>query len=99
MHRLGSAYPPVAFASAFPDVKETTSPHTILVRAIKQLKLVAVDGVYQQFTCVNHTAQPSVSSACCWQNPDHDLATIFGSEEDYIVRELRTTPLPVMHYP
>lgn len=35
----------------------------LLVEACQRLWLHAVDGVYQQFTCVNHTTQPSPLTA------------------------------------
>ncbi|MDC6668294.1 hypothetical protein OEZ84_26530, partial [Leclercia adecarboxylata] len=64
------------------------------------LWLHAVDGVYQQFTYVGHTNQPSVSPACCSQGLHGASRRPHTTESwDYIVRKLRTPPLPATHYP
>jgi len=43
--------------------RDTSKPRTILVQACQHLWLVCVCGVYQQFTYVGHTTQPSTVSA------------------------------------
>lgn len=64
---LGPAYSPVTQCQRAPRCKKDNQSHTILVEACQQLWLHAVDGVYQQFTCIDHTNQPSVSPARCSQ--------------------------------
>jgi len=39
----------------------------LLVQAYQQLWLVNRYGVYQQFTSVTHTSQPSPSARCCYE--------------------------------
>lgn len=65
---LGPAYSPVTKRQRAPRCKKGNQSRTILVKAYQQLWLHAVDGVYQQFTFVDHTNQPSVSPACCSQD-------------------------------
>ena len=65
---LGPACSPVTQCQRAPRCKRDNQSRTILVEACQQLRLHAVDGVYQQFTCVGHTNQPSVSPACCSQD-------------------------------
>lgn len=64
---LGPAYSPVTQRQRAPRCKKGNQSRTILVKAYQQLWLHAVDGVYQQFTFVDHTNQPSVFPACCSQ--------------------------------
>ena len=64
---LGPACSPVTQCQRAPRCKRDNQSRTILVEACQQLRLHAVDGVYQQFTYVGHTNQPSVSPACCSQ--------------------------------
>lgn len=71
----------------------------LLVEACQQLWLLAVDGVYQQFTFVDHTNQPSVAPACCSQDLYDASRRSYTMEAwDYIVRKLRTPSLPMTHY-
>ncbi|MNZ96386.1 hypothetical protein D3C78_1155770 [compost metagenome] len=65
---LGPACSPVTQCQRAPRCKRDNQSRTILVEACQQLWLHAVDGVYQQFTYVGHTNQPSVSPACCSQD-------------------------------
>lgn len=97
---LGPAYSPMTQCQRAPRCKRDNQSCTILVKAYQQLWLHAVDGVYQQFTYVGHTNQPSVSPACCSQGLHGASRRPHTTESwDYIVRKLRTPPLPATHYP
>lgn len=65
---LGPAYSPMTQCQRVSRCKRDNQSCTILVEAYQQLWLHAVDGVYQQFTYVDHTNQPSVAPACCSQD-------------------------------
>lgn len=65
---LGPAYSPMTQCQRASRCKRDNQSCTILVEAYQQLWLHAVDGVYQQFTYVDHTNQPSVAPACCSQD-------------------------------
>lgn len=56
---LGSASPPVALLSAYPQYKRNIQLLCLLATAFQYLWLLNVDDVYQQFTCVNRTIKPS----------------------------------------
>ena len=64
---LGPACSPVTRCQRVPRCKRDNQSRTLLVEACQQLWLHAVDGVYQQFTYVGRTTQPSASPACCSQ--------------------------------
>jgi len=66
-NRVDPASPPVTFLSLCPQ-KANEQPITyLLVKAYQHLGLVKYHGVYQQFTYVGLTIQPSSPATWCWQ--------------------------------
>ena len=59
MKGLGSVSLPVVVCPCSFRMKETIQPLAILAQACQQLWLVANDGIYQQFSYLNLTLQPS----------------------------------------
>lgn len=55
--------------------------------------------VYQQFTCVHLTVQPSPSCPCDSDIPRYFSRNNAPPSRGYIVRALCTMPLPAMHCP
>ena len=82
-----------------PDVKGVTDYVPFWLEPVSKVWLIAVGGVYQQFTCVNHTIKPSVSCTSCSYNLELPHSNFDLLKKDYIVRKLPTNPLPDMQYP
>lgn len=62
---VGSVYLPVVIRRRNPRCKRINRPRTFWSERINNISLFAVDGIYQQFTYVNHIAQPSPQPAYC----------------------------------
>lgn len=60
---LGSAYLPVVVCQRIPRCKRDIQLRTFWSKPVSDIWLLAVDGIYQQFTFVNHITQPSTSPA------------------------------------
>lgn len=76
---LGPVYPPVACITTCPYYKQKHPATYRLVNAYQQLWHPEINDVYQQFTCVAHTSQPSASPRCCFEDRHHDLAAMVNT--------------------
>lgn len=83
---LGSAFSPVVVLSAQPQTGRGLSDYVaFLAQACQHLWLVSHYSVYQQFTCVNHVAQPSDPSALMLADLAIPHRSAFLLREVYIV--------------
>lgn len=88
--------------SACPECKARQLDHVpIWLKPINCVWLVPDNDVYRQFTCVDHTIQPSPLTAlqlAASQSASHEDDQPETSR-GYIVRVLQTNPLPEKPYP
>lgn len=62
---LGPAFSPEVCVTTYPHIPQRYPTSYLLVHAHKQLRHGHPYGVYQQFTCVAHTNQPSALTRFC----------------------------------
>jgi hypothetical protein len=68
---LDPAYPPVALNVRVPSYKRRATRYVAFwLKPVSIFGLFARDDVYQQFTCVSHTVQPSAPSALMLADAD-----------------------------
>jgi hypothetical protein len=91
---LDPAYPPVALNVHVPSYKRRASRYVAFwLKPVSIFGLYTRDDVYQQFTYVGHTVQPSAPSALMLTDADVPYGSVLAFQPSYIVMAASHTPV------